>query len=302
MTEALYGPGGFFRRQEGPAGHFRTSAHASPLFALAIARLAEENGLATVVDLGAGRGELLEALRIAAPDLQLMGVEIAGRPAGLHNSIAWHEKLPEARDALLVANEWLDNVPVDVVELTDDGPRLVLVDDFGNETIGPPPDPEDAAWLECWWRLDGIGDRAEIGRSRDAAWEEVISHLAHSIAIAIDYGHTRSSRPQFGTLTGYRSGRQVTPVPDGTCDITAHVALDSIGGGFHMTQREALRRLGVDGSRPPVDLAHSDPRAYLAALQRTSEAAELIDSAGLGAFTWLIQPVDMEFRMGDSTA
>lgn len=36
---ALYGPGGFYRRTEGPAGHFRTSVHASPLFAGAVARL-----------------------------------------------------------------------------------------------------------------------------------------------------------------------------------------------------------------------------------------------------------------------
>src|SRR5690606_26764082 len=38
--DALYGPRGFYRRPgEGPAGHFRTSVHASPLFAGAVARL-----------------------------------------------------------------------------------------------------------------------------------------------------------------------------------------------------------------------------------------------------------------------
>ncbi|MEU3502835.1 hypothetical protein ABZ726_19445, partial [Streptomyces hundungensis] len=36
--EALYGDGGFYLRPEGPAGHFRTSVHASPLFAAAVAR------------------------------------------------------------------------------------------------------------------------------------------------------------------------------------------------------------------------------------------------------------------------
>ena len=29
-AEALYGPRGFYRRPEGPAGHFRTAAHAAP--------------------------------------------------------------------------------------------------------------------------------------------------------------------------------------------------------------------------------------------------------------------------------
>jgi hypothetical protein len=40
---ALYGPGGFYRHQR-PAAHFRTSVHASPLFATAVARLARELG------------------------------------------------------------------------------------------------------------------------------------------------------------------------------------------------------------------------------------------------------------------
>ena len=39
--EALYGAGGFFRR-EAPAAHFRTSVHASPLFARALVRLVRE--------------------------------------------------------------------------------------------------------------------------------------------------------------------------------------------------------------------------------------------------------------------
>ena len=38
-TRALYGLGGFFHRPEGPAGHFRTSVHASPLFAGAVLAL-----------------------------------------------------------------------------------------------------------------------------------------------------------------------------------------------------------------------------------------------------------------------
>src|SRR5687767_965239 len=40
MAAALYGPGGFYHRREGPAGHFRTSVHASPYFATAVLELA----------------------------------------------------------------------------------------------------------------------------------------------------------------------------------------------------------------------------------------------------------------------
>ncbi len=225
---ALYGPGGFFHRPEGPAGHFRTSVHASPLFATALLRLARTANLTTVVDVGAGRGELLVALAALAPDLQLIGVERAARPAGLPTHIAWHDEIPAHTDVLLVANEWLDNVPVDVVELTDGGPRLVLVDPVtGDERLGEAPSDADAAWLESWWPLAEVGNRAEVGRPRDEAWAAAIGHVQRGLAVAIDYGHRRDDRPPAGTLTGYRDGRQVRPVPDGSCDITAHVALDA---------------------------------------------------------------------------
>jgi SAM-dependent MidA family methyltransferase len=60
---ALYGPAGFYRKPEGPAGHFRTACHAgADVVAGALARLATEAGCTTIVDVGAGRGELLTAL------------------------------------------------------------------------------------------------------------------------------------------------------------------------------------------------------------------------------------------------
>ena len=51
------------------------------------------------------------------------------------------------------------------------------------------------------------------------------------MALAIDYAHERERRPVYGTLTGYRDGHCVSPVPDGSCDITAHVALDACADG-----------------------------------------------------------------------
>jgi hypothetical protein len=57
------------------------------------------------------------------------------------------------------------------------------------------------------------------------------------------------------------------------------------------TQREALGALGVDGTRPPTDLAARDPAAYVGALSAATQAAELIDPAGLGGHFWIVQPV-----------
>src|SRR3954470_12843081 len=84
---ALYGPRGFFRR-ESPAAHFRTSVHASPLFARALVRMTREAGLAPRVDIRAGGGELLAAVHDLDPGLDLLGVEIASRPADLPPAVA----------------------------------------------------------------------------------------------------------------------------------------------------------------------------------------------------------------------
>ncbi|MFI9029059.1 SAM-dependent methyltransferase [Streptomyces sp. NPDC053560] len=356
---ALYGPGGFYTRADGPgpAGHFRTSVHASRLYAGAVARLLERVDEALgrperldVLDIGAGRGELLSGV-LAALDaasgepgagdlparLHAHAVEKAPRPEGLDPRITWHDELPApgTLTGLVFANEWLDNVPVDVAETDSEGvPRHVLVRPAdGAERLGPPVTGEDAAWLAEWWPSgsavdsaskdadaadsaseagdaadaaseaggagpEGPGTRAEIGRSRDAAWARAVATLHRGFAVTADYAHVRDARPPYGTLTGFRDGSEVAPVPDGGCDITAHVALDACAaaggtGALLLTQRAALRALGVDGGRPPLSLASTDPAAYLRALGAAGEAAELTDPGGLGAFQWLVQPVGL---------
>jgi SAM-dependent MidA family methyltransferase len=314
MERALYGPDGFYTRGERPAAHFRTSVHASRRFAQAVARLIADVDAALghpatfdLVDVGAGSGELLsEILPVAGLSgrLRPMAVEVAPRPAGLTGAIEWRVSLPETITGLVIANEWLDNVPLDVVEMTGDGPQLVVVDPLtGAEVPGPAPSPEDTAWLERWWPLREPGDRAEVGRHRCAAWASVIERLGGGLALAIDYAHEREHRPPYGTLTGYRDGRCVSPIPDGSCDITAHVALDACAdageaagasGTLLTTQRTALRALGLHGTRPPLELARTDPRGYLQRLRAAGEDAELIDGEGLGGFGWLVQTVGID--------
>lgn len=315
MEQALYGPGGFFVAGAGPAAHFRTSVHASPAFAAALARqlavLDEALGRPDrldVVDVGAGRGELLRALLAhAGPDLadriRPVAVERAARPDDLPPEIDWRQEIPARITGLLLATELLDNVPLDVATHTPDGWRHLLVDPTtGAETIGPPLAEADTAWLTRWWPggQPGGWGRAEIGRTRDEAWAEAVGRIARGVALAVDYGHLRESRPVDGTLTGYRNGRQVPPVPDGSCDVTAHVAVDSVASAGErvarcaytlVSQREALRALGADGGRPPLSLAARDPAGYLRALAAASAAAELTDPAGLGGHWWLWQPV-----------
>lgn len=313
---ALYGDGGFYRSQEGPAGHFRTSVHASPLFAAAVARLLVRTAgelrtsCVDLVDLGAGRGELLTGVLAALPaeggdglTVRAYAVELAARPPGLDPRIQWCAKPPRAVRGLLFANEWLDNVPVPVAETDPDGvERYVLVRTAdGAERLGEPVSGADARWLRRWWPSAGPGSRAEIGRPRDEAWADAVAALSGGLAVAVDYCHVREERPPFGTLTGFRAGREVRPVPDGSCDLTSHVALDACAaaggpGAEIRTQREALRQLGITGERPPLSLASSDPAGYVRALAAAGEAAELTSRAGLGDFGWLTQ------RVGPDTA
>jgi SAM-dependent MidA family methyltransferase len=351
MQAALYGPGGFYARGESPARHFRTSVHVSPGYAAAVLALLREvdAGLGwperiDLVDVGAGRGELLEQVLAAAaepgrsgsgprgsgpPGAGLAGrglagpglagrgqagwglagriaacaVEVAPRPAGLDPRIRWDRVPPAGITGLVIASEWLDNVPLDVVELTAGGPAVVQVDPVtGAERPHGRPGPADLAWIRDWWPLRACGERAEVGSTRCTAWAEVIRGIDRGVAVAADYGHLKASRPGCGTLTGYLAGRAVPALPDGSRDITAHVALDACaeagkaaGAGETVltTQRSALRALGLDARRPPLGLAASDPEGYAQALSRASQDAELVDAVGLGGFGWLAQAVGM---------
>ncbi|GHJ51451.1 hypothetical protein Nm8I071_07580 [Nonomuraea sp. TT08I-71] len=387
MATALYGPDGFFVSGPGPAAHFRTSVHASPVFTSCLLRLLSSLDAALgqparldVVDVGAGRGELLRSLSVAvgvsgdptrsgrsglippragspetltttaaarlspptgprsvgspatpapmAERVRLVAVEKAPRPDDLPAEIEWVDEIPQGITGLLVATEWLDNVPLDLTVHTAEGWRYLLVDPTtGEESTGDPVAPEDATWLNQWWPspsptptaplikkfasgpdaksdanllINGVEVRAEVGRSRDEAWVEAVGRIDRGLALAVDYGHLRDERPVGGTLTGYRGGRQVSPAPDGSCDVTAHVAMDSVASAGEqvarcaytlVSQREGLRALGADGGRPPLSLASRDPAGYLRALAAASAVAELTDPAGLGGHWWLLQPV-----------
>jgi SAM-dependent MidA family methyltransferase len=279
-TESLYGPSGFFKR-EVPGKHFRTNI-AYPLFGEAVRRLAEQTDEELgfpdpfdVVDVGAGRGELLRALGEVPARWRLTGVEVAEADVPFR----WLHEIPSLT-GLLIANEWLDNVPTRVIE---DG-RLVLVDESGKESLG---EPVTSAWADAWWPGGG---RVEDGEPRDVAWQQAVNRVRRGVVVAVDYGHTSAGRRP--TLTGYRDGRQVPPVPDGSCDLTAHVALDSCAnatGATLLTQAAALRALGISAALPAADAS-----SYPLELERASQARALLDPQGLGGFGWLVQPVGID--------
>ena len=283
---SLYGPTGFYSSDRGGARRdFATAPTSSPQFAAAIMQLAGwvDDALGhpdpfDVVDVGAGDGSMLA--HIAAGDVhprwRLTAVEVTRRPPELTSTIAWQHATTDWR-GLLIANEWLDNVPCEVTH----GGRVRLAD--GSD--GPAPEPADAAWLDTWWpswREPGV--EAECGRSRDEAWTSVLARGRAGLAVAIDYGHTTDTRRP--TLAAYRAGRQVEPEFGGSTDITAHVALDALAdacAGSVYDQRTCLQSLGVDGRVPP-----RDSPGYAARLAAASDAATLLDAAGYGGFGWVV--------------
>jgi hypothetical protein len=211
-----------------------------------------------VVDVGAGTGAFLGFLAAHAPRRwALTGVERCPRPVGLDPRVGWQREVPEHR-GLLLAHEWLDDVPLDVVR---DG-RTVLAD-------GSLGDEHDPVWVARW-------GGTEDGSARDAAWSAATDRLTAGLALAVDYGHTRPTRRP--TLTGWRNGRPVPPAFDGSCDVTAHVALDSLEGTLRW-QHEVLAAV-------PAQVPAGDP-ATPQGLRRASALRALRDPDGYGGWGWV---------------
>ncbi len=325
---AAFGPLGFYSHgagaRLGPARFFRTSVHVGAVFHRAIARLLLEvdarlgsPSQLDLVDVGAGRGELLVGVLDALPHavatrVRAVAVDVAQQTPGLDGRIAWitgqaPDSVPRGVRGLVIAHEWLDDIPLDVVEVDDHGiERLVLVERDGTEHLGPALDDDTGwagwglsaqrarEWLEHWGGGShdaAAGARRELGMTRDDAWRDIVSCLDAGTALTIDYGYIGVPR---ATLTGYHlRGHEVRPVPDGTVNLTAHVAVDTVAAATGVPergvtlQRDSIAALDVSATLPPRTLAISDPAAYADALETASAAAELVTLSGLGGFHWI---------------
>lgn len=298
--EALYGTRGFYRSVAGPAGHFATAAQGLPgvgqVLAQALLALARRHRLGTVVDIGCGRGELLVELAALDAGIGLVGVDIVARPSDLPARVTWLRSpggggLPAAlhglHGTLVLAHEWLDVVPCPVAERDQRGVwRCVEVEVVtGRERLGAAVTGGDLDWLTTHL-TEGWVRRAEVGAARQAAFAALSSRVEHGLVLAVDYGHTAASRPPSGTLTGYRCGAPCPPIPDGSCDLTAHVAADTLGAQVLWRQRAAVRDLLGVPVLPDRALSTTDPTAYLSRLGSANALATLTASGGLGDFWW----------------
>ena len=259
----------------GAAGDFVTAPEISQMFGeligLWLADLWTRAGYPApvqYVELGPGRGSLAaDALRA----MQRHGLEprvhlVEGSPAlrALQRSAVpqaqFHDDLaqvPPDGSLLLVANEFLDALPVHQLVMTESGWReiMVSIDEAGRFVPVPGDRPIDAA-VPMDRRAADIGTVIEICAAAAAIVAEAAQRLAQQggAALFIDYGH---AAPRAGsTLQAVRAHRMVDPFDDpGAADLTTHVdfatlATVGVSRGARwlgtVSQGSWLRALGIE--------------------------------------------------------
>ena len=247
MDAALYHPElGYYRRPRDPfgiRGDFYTAEQLQPVFGILIAErirtLWQRMGAPddfTVVELGAGRGEMAEALR----EFRYCPVDI-GTGA-----------LPQGIRGVVFSNEFFDALPVHVAVMRQGAARELRVgvtdDAFIWIEVGATPEA-----VECYRKkyLGTLSDGQIFEVSLEAlAWlDRIRTALEAGYVFSIDYGYTVAELPRFplGTLMSYRRHQAMEDVlkNPGEQDITAHVcftALEEHGRSIGL-ERETFERL-----------------------------------------------------------
>ena len=328
MASALYDPaGGYYttRRPIGAAGDFVTAPEVSQLFGEVIGlwcadawvRLGRPTPV-QLIELGPGRGTLLADLLRAArvlPDferaIELHLVEISPelraaqqaalgeRPASWHASL---ESVPEG-SFLLVANEFLDALPIRQYERAPDTWRERLVGAVGEALGFALSGPVPPVLIPAALRDAPVGSVLEVNHAARALAAEIARRAvqAPGAALLIDYGY--AAPPLRGTLQAVSRHRPVPPLErPGEVDLTALVDFGALaeaarGAGAvawgPVSQGGLLRALGIE-LRAERLAARATPaqRADLAAaLRRLTDPTEMgerflalaIAPRGLGA-------------------
>ena len=321
MDLALYDPDAGFYAAGGRAGRrgdFLTSPEVGPLFGAVMAgaldtwwRSVGEPERLTVVEAGAGPGTWARSILAAHPAcagaLRYVLVERSAAQRALHDrSLAAVESradLPEpgGGPCVVLANELLDNLPVDLAERTADGWADVRVDTAG-DTLGEVRVPLAA---DAAARLDALAPEAEPGaripvQAAAAEWLRQALALAGDggRVVAFDYAATTAelaARPVAEWLRTYRGHDRGGPPLEalGEQDITCEVAVDQLAQVRPpvrtSTQADWLVAHGIEalvdeGRRIWQERAHLGDLEAVKARSRVTEAEALLDPNGLGSF------------------
>lgn len=336
MSLALYGPGGYYTRalpRIGPDGDFYTSPTLHPAFGTLVGgqlcQVWEQAGGPDpfdVLELGGGRGtlaaDILHAWQAGAP--RLLGCarytlsDLADPRSGA-DAPAMLERvhfrpasrgLPEAFSGVVLANEFLDALPVHRIQKLQGKLQelYVVVDGPG---LGEAPGPLSSERLErevARWSGDLTeGGVAEVHLAMIDWVDRLADTLQAGMVLLIDYGADRPDllRRPGGTLRGFRRHRFLaTPFEAvGDADLTCHVdfcrlrerarerGMTVLG---ETTQAEFLQNLGIAEIAAALEAGIADPvarEANLAALQ------DLVSPGGLGGFRVLALAREADFRL-----
>jgi SAM-dependent MidA family methyltransferase len=265
MEAALYHPQhGYYRRGRDPfgkAGDFFTAEQIQPVFGILMAarirQLYEEMGAPrdfTVVELGAGRGEMAEAFS----EWRYVPVDIG---CGA---------LPERFVGVAFSNEFFDALPVDVAVYRDGAfreQRVGFAEGRFHWSAGGAAPPEVERWLRAWAAPPEEGRWYEASLDAPRWVERIAGAMERGFALTIDYGYTRAESARFpaGTLMSYRrhTAREDVLEDPGERDLTAHVnfAAPEETGAAHGLRKERLETLAQ------TLLAAGEPDQFAAALE-----------------------------------
>jgi len=309
---------GYYMKQDpfGEGGDFTTAPEISQMFgellglwAVAGWQAAGSPAPFSLIELGPGRGTLkADALRAAGGSeafkrgvsVNLVEMSPALRatqqtrlvPTGL--PIKWHDRLEEALAAsqgpvFILANEFLDALPIHQFVLTTDGwrERLVGLDDQGQLafTVASEPPPAFAENI-LRTRSTEIGAIAEFCPAVVGFVQQCAAAVAQrgGLALFIDYGYAQSAAGD--TLQALRKHEYISRLAEpGDVDLTAHVDFEAVaraalvGGAAPfgpISQGEFLSRIGM-GQRADR-LAASNPDAakdVMEALDRLTNEARM---------------------------
>lgn len=323
MELALYGPDGYFTT--GPlrsekAGDFLTSPEISPMFGstLAVYVERERNRVGEpfrLVEVASGSGTLLRPLLEAFPT-ETWAVEVAAAarsalrsviPAG--RIVADLAEVPDPVRGVILANEFVDNLPMAIAQMTAEGWRERWVGLDGDQLafFDHAVRPEVESWLGEYAGPVEAGDWVEV-QLEAAAWlRAALNRLVAGSLVLIDYGDLAEnllSRRRDGTLRTYRA-HHLGPHPlddPGATDITADVnfsalvAVAQLAGARVELHRQddflaslGLRQRLTDLRQAELELARrSETDARLRTRTLVSEAETLLHPRGLGDFRVLV--------------